>query len=296
MELRHLRYFVAVAEELNFSRAAERLHIAQPPLSKQIKDLEAELGVRLFDRNHTRVNLTDAGRVFLDDVREILEQTELAVRRARDASSGIRGHLRVGTIGTMTLMLLPKVLPLFSERFPEIEVTVQEMNGDEQVLALRRNDLDIGFTGRILVNTNGVERLHVARFPLLVAVPKTHRLSTRKALQVEDLADEPLVYLSARRAPAYMEWVRELFTAAGIKPHFRRRVESLDSLLSMVAAGYGLAILPKANTSSATDRHKMIPLAAGKAAFDLYAIWLQTNQSATLRNFLEVLRSQAEVS
>jgi DNA-binding transcriptional LysR family regulator len=241
------------------------------------------------------VALTDAGRVFLEDVRDILEQTDLAVKRARDASSGIRGHLRVGTIGTMTLMLLPKVLPLFSERYPEIEVSVQEMNGDEQVLALRRNDLDLGFTGRILVNTNGVQRLHVARFPLLAAVPKIHRLSTRKVLQIEDLADEPLVYLSARRAPAYMEWVRDLFTAAGVKPHFRRRVESIDSLLSLVAAGYGLAVLPKAKTSSVTDRYKMIPLAPGKAAFDLYAIWLETNQSATLRNFLEVLRSEAEI-
>jgi DNA-binding transcriptional LysR family regulator len=292
MELRHLRYFVAVAEELNFSRAAERLHIAQPPLSKQIRDLETELGVRLFNRNNVRVALTDAGRVFLEDALEILDRVDRAVTRTREASRGILGQLRVGTIGKMTMPVLPKMLAKFREGHPEVEVSTAEMNGDEQVRALRHSEIDVGFTGRIMVDTTGLERLHIARFPLAVVVPDAHGLAKKRAVRLRDLKGEPLVCLSLKRVPAYIEWIKDLFHSEGLEPVFSRSVDTVEAALSMVAAGYGVAVLPKAEERPADEGYKVIPLEAERSVFDLYAVWVAANESAILQNFLAQLRAE----
>jgi len=295
VELRHLRYFVAVAEELNFSRAARRLHLSQPPLSKQIGDLEGELGVRLFDRNRSRVRLTDAGRSLLKEAREILERVEAAVQRTREAQTGAWGELRVGTIGAITVSLLPQTLSAFRKRYPGVEVSMHEMQAAEQMEALRNGRIDVGFVRQVAgeAEAPGLAHLHVARFPLVAAVPSQHPLARKRTLSLEALDREPLVYYSAKRSAAYREWVRKLFEDAGLEPRFHRSVESYETLISMVAAGYGIAILPKTEEKPVGKGYLFIPFTAGTPVYDLYAVWLRDHSSVTLQNFLGVLKEGA---
>ncbi|MBB3178188.1 LysR substrate-binding domain-containing protein [Variovorax sp. Sphag1AA] len=245
MELRHLRYFVAVAEELNFTRAAERLHIAQPPLSMQIRALEEELKVRLFERDKRRVFLTQAGRHFLDRARAILEQVDLAKGEARSADSGEIGRIALGyTASSMLSLVLPAALRRFREEQPQVVLTLREMTSLDQLAAVHDRALDIGILRRpdvVIPEDLAMEEWHQS--PLIAAIPRGHRLSDGP-IRLADLRDEPLI-MYPRDAGIGLYWkVHDLCAKAGFRPQMVQEARDASTIVGLVAAGAGIALVP----------------------------------------------------
>ncbi|MES2958002.1 MAG: LysR substrate-binding domain-containing protein [Pseudomonadota bacterium] len=246
LELRHLRYFVAVAEELNFTRAAERLHIAQPPLSTQIRLLEEELGAQLFEREKRRVYLTQAGREMLERARAILaaaEQAKLAVRRT---ASGETGELRLGYVpSAMFTEVLPDVIRRFQKRYPLVRLHLHEVPSIEQLYALHNRELDVGILRRpdIAIPT-GVNLEEWYQAPLVAALPKGHRLAAREELRIADLKDEPLI-LFPRQSGIGLYWrVVDLCVKAKFRPRIARETRDYAVMIGLVSAGVGIALVP----------------------------------------------------
>ena len=245
MELRHLRYFVAVAEERNFGRAAQRLHMAQPPLSTQIRQLEAELGFTLLFRTTRRVELTPAGAAYLMRAREILAAVDAAADEAGQIAAGRTGRLMVGCVGSATYSLLPALARTLHAELPDVDFGFQgEMGSSDQVVALRDEKLDLGLLRR-LPDLAGLAITQIRRDRLLVAMPREHRLAHRRALRVSDLRNEDLVMHAGSGRSAMNTIVRELFDAAGLEVQVAHEVAETSTLLTFVAAGLGLAVVPE---------------------------------------------------
>jgi DNA-binding transcriptional LysR family regulator len=246
LELRHLRYFVAVAEELNFTRAAERLHIAQPPLSTQIRQLEEELGAQLFEREKRRVFLTQAGREMLDRARAILAAAEEAKKAARRAAVGETGELHLGyAASAMFTEVLPGVIRRFQKRLPHIQLHLHEMPSMEQLYAVHNRELDVGIVRRPDVATPaGVRIEEWYRAPLVAAIPKAHPLAKRESLRFADLKDEPLI-LFPRDSGIGLYWrVVDLCVKAKFRPRIARETRDYAIMIGLVAAGVGIAVVP----------------------------------------------------
>ena len=246
MELRHLRYFVAVAEELNFTRAAERLNMAQPPLSTQIRSLEEELGARLFDRDKRRVDLTQAGRKMLTCAREILAAADDAVKQVRRASSGETGELQVGyAASAMFTELLPAALRRFQKARPSIELVVHEMTSRDQLYAIHARQLDLGILRRPdMPIPSGVRMEEWYTASLVAAIPKGHPLSKRASISVSDLQDQPLIAYP-RDSGVGLYWrVIDLCVKAGFQPRIVREARDASVMMGLVAAGIGISIVP----------------------------------------------------
>ena len=247
MELRHLRYFVAVAEELNFSRAAERLHMAQPPLSVQIRALEAELGAPLFERDKRHVSLTQAGLEFLDRARSILLAADDAKTRARNAASGVLGRLVLGyTASSMFNAVLPHTIRAFRAAFPQVALAFQEMSSLDQLEALHQRVIDLGVLRKPDVATAGglkLEPWYTA--PLVVAMAEDHPLARKATLSVKDLRQDAFI-VYPRDAGIGLYWrVMELCRAAGFRPDIAQQVRESSTIVGLVAAGVGIAIVPQ---------------------------------------------------
>lgn len=242
MELRHLRYFVAVAEELHFGRAAARVHISQPPLSRQIRDLEQELGARLFDRGRHGVALTAAGGVFLGEVRRLLEQLDHSVAAARRADRGELGTLRIGYVGSVAYSGLPEIVRAFRTRLPSVEVRLREMSPAEQVEALLADRLDVSFA-RGPVEEPGLRVQTVLDETLVAALPSSHPLSARREVGLAMLAREPFVLTARARGPGFHDHILTICRNAGFSPRVVQEGSHFD-VLSLVAAGTGVAIVP----------------------------------------------------
>jgi DNA-binding transcriptional LysR family regulator len=242
MELRHLRYFVAVAEELHFGRAATRLGIAQPPLSQQIRQLEQELGAALFTRTKRRVELTPAGRAFLEHSRQILAETERAKRVARRAGRGEIGRLAIGFVSSADLDVLPRALRVWHERFPDVEVELHALLTAAQVDALLRGRLDVGFI-RLPIDQTSLVVESIRREPLVVALPERHPLARAARVRLADLASETMLLFARHTAPGYFD----VFIGACRRAGFTPRVLSPGSMqtnLALVSAGLGVSLMP----------------------------------------------------
>jgi DNA-binding transcriptional LysR family regulator len=242
MELRHMRYFVAVAEHLNYGRAAEALATSQPSLSRQIVQLEDELGVMLFERTNRRVALTDAGRLFLIDARRTLQAAGVSVRHARENADGTRGEIRIGFIGGAMLMLLPAILREFRRRYPKIVVLPQVMQYPEHVPALHAGSIDIAWT--IAVSDPDIMSQTVTTDALLAVVPSDHRLVNQNAIDIANFRGESLIMLSRATAPRLFDETLDLCSAAGFRPAEILEVGDEAIVLGLVAAGFGIALAP----------------------------------------------------
>ena len=295
MELRHLRYFVAVAEALNFRRAAESLKVAQPALSKQIRDLEDELGARLLDRNTASVRLTDAGAVLLNDARAILASAQQAAAAVRDAAEGRRGRIVIGNIGAMSAAFLPSNLTKFRERFPEVDVTLREMRTSEQPAALTSGQIQIGLMiGLTPPDENKFDSLRVMRSPMRVFLSKSHALSRQSSLQVDVLARETfLASVPTRSAQEHANVIRNVFVTRGLNPPAIKPVDSLESLLALIAGGHGISFLPGTFSPQRSLGLMTRPLAEQRddLAFSLWAVWRRDESSESVRNFVRLLRA-----
>lgn len=245
MELRHLRYFVAVAETLHFTRAADKLGIQQPPLSMQIRQLEAEIGTPLFRRAQRRVELTDAGRSFLEDARSILASAQSATSRARQAALGDHGRLRVGMINSAPFHpLIGRILREYRERHPGVWMTLEETSTPELAERIRAQSLDLAFVRPLLDQTPGLATDHLFDEPVLVALPHGHALSRRRTVPLGALSLEPFVLFSRPVGSGLYDQIISACHRAGFSPRVTQEASQVTSIVNLVAAGLGVSLVP----------------------------------------------------
>ena len=289
MELRHLRYFVAVAEERHFGRAAERLHMAQPPLSQQIRRLEADLGVTLLRRTTRRVELTDAGAVYLEQVRRILAAVDEAGAEAQRVEAGLSGRLSVGCVGSATYSLLPALARTLREQRPGLDVSFHgEMLVPDQVTALLAGDIDLALL-RPPVDDPGLTVRHLRTERLIVVLPERHQLCRRQWLRVHDLRDQDLVMHPSRGRSTMHRLVTTLCREQGFSPRVRQEVAETSTLLTFVAAGLGVAVVPETVGALGVPGTVYRPLAAAGARVDLAAATRTGDDSPAVGTALQVL-------
>ena len=246
MELRHLRYFVAVAEELSFTRAAERLHIGQPPLSQQIQALEAEVGARLFDRSKRWVRLTEAGKLFLEDARAILAQSERAAERARRAQRGEAGELRVGfTFSTPFTPLFARTIRRYRQLYPDVALTLHEMTTLHQIDALEARTIDLGFVRPPEVALpEHLALTTLRRDALLLVLASDSPLARKRKIKVADLAELPWVMYPKESGVGINHAILGMCRAAGFVPQVAMEAGEAATIIGLVAAGIGVSVLP----------------------------------------------------
>src|SRR2546421_10249043 len=243
MELRHLRYFVTVAEELHFGRAATRLSIVQPSLSQQIKQLENELGFPLLYRTKRSVELTDAGKVFLSEAKQVLAQVQEAKRAAQRAYRGEMGRLVVGYISSSASDLLPMMLRVYRERFPEVGAALRELTTQEQLRALEEEYIQVGLL-RLPISAPLVHVEIVRREPIVCVLPEEHPLAVRERIAVSLLAQEPFVLQASQRGAGYSAQLLQLCLSSGFSPNVIQEVTEMHTIVSLVAAGMGVSLVP----------------------------------------------------
>lgn len=294
MELRHLRYFITVAEELHFSRAAERLQIAQPPLSQQIRSLEEELGVQLFKRTKRRVQLTDAGQIFLEEVRRALTQVDQAVRAAQRASRGEIGRLAVGVNGSATHSFLPKIFRVFRERFPCVELVLHELASHQQVQGISDNRIDVGFLWLPNVDDSALSFMSIWREPLVVALPETHPLADLSEIPLPALIGEPFVLPPRQLGPGFYSQIITLCQQAGFNPKVVQEAMLMQTIVSLVAGGVGVALVPASLQNLQKVGVVYKDLQGQSLELEMAAVWRQDNSSQVLQEFLKVVKEIAD--
>lgn len=293
MELRHLRYFRAVAEELHFGRAAERLHIAQPPLSQQIRQLERELAVTLLVRTTRKVELTPAGETYLKRVVAILDAVDEAGGQARRIAEGAEGQLAIGCVGSATYSLLPRLVRALREELPGVDVSVRgEMLAPAQITALLTGEIDLALL-RPPIEQSGVLVETVRRDRLLVALPEGHALATRDDLSVSDLRDEEFVAHAGHGRSVMSSILTAMCADAGFVPRIRHEVEETSTLVTLVSAGLGVAIVPEPTAALDIAGVCYRPLTPDALGVDLDVARVATANSSLLDNVLTVLRQVA---
>ncbi|MDF5724087.1 MAG: LysR family transcriptional regulator [Rhizonema sp. PD37] len=294
MEFRQLQYFLMVAEELNFSRAAKRLNMAQPPLTRQIRQLEQELGVELFYRTKRQVELTNAGKLFFEESRQIIEQVGQSIRVAQRASRGEIGRLVVGFEGSSAYDIVPTSLKTYRDRYPGVELVVLVMTSGEQVQALHAGQLEAGF---IVPPLKGKDKELVVEAvlqePLVLALPETHPLTSQTKVPLKALSNEPFVMAQRDSGCGLYDQVLALCLQAGFSPKVTQEVNEMQVMLGFVAAGLGVAIL------SASVKHFQRPgvvyreLHPSSPEVALAIVWQRDNLSPVLHAFLAVVRELA---
>jgi len=292
VELRHLRYFVAVAEALSFRRAAERLHVAQPALSKQIKDLESDVGAKLLHRNTGGVMLTDAGTVFLDEARDILERVEMAIVAAREAADGKGGRLIVGNLGAVSAGFLPGALSAFRARHPRVEVILHEVSIPNQLEALQTGRIHVGFG--ILRDTAlpaGFEHATVMKARMAVAMGRDHPLARQTTVSLADLANEQFISFGETEGHnLHRQRIQDIFATRGIRHRAIRRVNSYESLVAMVAGDHGVSMMLRVPRGQENIVYRRIKEDGPDLEVSVSVIWRKMGESPIVRSFVDILR------
>jgi len=288
MELRHLRYFIGVAEEENVSRAALKLHVSQPALSRQIRDLEEELGFLLLERSAKSVRLTEAGRAFLTEARAVLQRTEDAVKAARAIATGVRGELHVGYAPSLTARILPPTLRAFQAELPNVRVRLHDLSTEEMLAGLREGKLQIAFVVRLTpALLRGLRFEELARDSICLAVAPKHPLAGRRTVTLAEVAREPLVTYSRKDYPDAHENLAAMFAAIKSKPRIAEEHDSVSSLIAAVEAGNGVAIAPQSLACTAGPRLKLIPFSPAPAPLIIGAAWSKDGLTAAAERFLK---------
>lgn len=292
MELRQLRYFTTLAEELNFTRAAERLHISQPPLSAQIAQLEEELGVKLFDRSSRRVELTPAGTTFLRDIRLIQDRLKEAIQRVQYVDAGLAGRLDVGLSGSHFLGPLPSLISRLASTHPDIKVTLYEMAPNDQLDALREQRLDVSIS-RQSVDEELLDSHKLWPDPLLVALPRDHPLTEHKIIGLEHLKAERFVMLR-RETSTFAQRIFFACAAHGFSPIVEQTVAEVPAQLSLVSAGLGIALVPASTRGHQAERLAFRPLDEPGLEGSVHAVVRKDNHKPALKTFLHHLQQYVD--
>ena len=288
MELRHLRYFVAVAETENVSQAALKLHLSQPGLSRQVRDLEDELGFSLLDRTAKSVRLTEAGRAFLTESRAVLQRAQEAVNTARAIARGGHGELQVGYAPSPTVRILPPTLRAFQTQLPGVRVRLHDLSTEEMLTGIREGKLQIAFMvrpGRAMLR--GLRFQELARDPMCLAVSPRHGFARLRSIPFGQAASEPLVVFGRKNYPEYHEYLAALFARVKRKPRIAEEHDSATSLIAAVEAGCGVAVVPQTMTCSAGSRLKFIALSPAPEPLVIGAVWSKDGLTAAAEAFLK---------
>lgn len=290
MEIKHLRSFVVLAEELHFGRAAARLAIVQPALSMQLKLLEEELGVRLLDRNRHAVALTEVGRLFLPEAIATLHQAAHAADVARSSGRGEIGRVRLSYISSVLPELLPTLARTVHERYPRVELALKEMTGPDQVLALKNGQLDFGLM-RLPVDTAGIRTQVVLREPFVVAMHRDHPLAMLPSLGARDISNVPLFMLARRYAPGYCDQLRQALEQCGATLQIASEIGEFTSMLALVSAGLGIGLVPAeaARALPANVLSRQLDLGEYRATTGLAWVELDTAVKVTVFNVIKEL-------
>jgi LysR family transcriptional regulator, benzoate and cis,cis-muconate-responsive activator of ben and cat genes len=295
MELRHLRYFVTVAELLNFTRAATRLRVAQPALSRQIRDLEDELGAPLLERHSRGVRLTEAGAVFLPEARAVLQRAGEAARAVGAVVRGERGEIHVGYAPTPTVELLPCALHAFQNLAPGVRVTLHDLSTEEMLRGLHDGKLDLCLMVRPAAGSlRGLKFELLREYSLQVAMPRTHPLAKLKRVAREQLVREPLVAYARADYPEYHAMLDDLFRSTGRKYRVAAEQDSASALLASVESGRGLAVVPASMAMLAGGRVKLRPLHPPPEALAVGTACRLRKPSAAAQKFLQAARAVAK--
>lgn len=299
MELRHLRYFVAVAEELNFTRAAKKLNIAQPPLSQQIRALEVEVGVTLLNRTKRHVEMTDAGQTFLDEARLTLAQAQHGIEATRRTSRGEIGELSLGFVPTADLRVLPRIIPEFRRKFPNVSVSVHSLTSVNQVAALRAGRIDVGILVEPfdfgLKSDQDFVAEELLRDRFVVAMQTSNPMARKRKVALSRLSEEPFILYRREIAPAYYDNViMGMFRQASFSPKISQSADHVQTILGLVASGLGVSILPASVTALSREEIAYLVLEKPIAYSKLVTIYNRNNENAALREFLVISRRFAK--
>jgi LysR family transcriptional regulator, hca operon transcriptional activator len=290
VKLRHLRYFVAVAEELNFTRAAARLRTAQPSLSQQIRQLEDALGVALFDRSRHHVALTNAGRVFLQQAKDILGRIAHAQRLAKQAAGGRVGDLSVGTFSSADVRILPALRPLIAEHLPDLRLILHSKYAVDPIAGLQSGTLDVAFA-RGPLDTDGLEGIELLREKIVMVLPSHHALARRKRIPVKSLDDLPCITMERSLSPALHDAVASLYREAKINMHAVSSADNMLGHLQLVQEGLGFALLPDSIGVLLPPGVTVRPIDCDPVpTVSVFVAWKSGNSSRLVREFVDLAR------
>lgn len=290
MELRHVRTFLALAEELHFGRAARKLRIAQSAVSQTLRSLETHIGVTLLERSRRQVSLTPAGQQYLQHARAALSQLDEGAAAALHAASGEVGELRLSFTMMSALTILPRVVARYQRTYPRVRLVVTQGGSTEQLEAIRDGRCDIGFMA-FKRDATPLETLVVARAALVAVLPSRHPLSKRNRLELSELAKEPFIFLRQQSEPQIYEHFRGQCARAGFEPRFAMEVEHVEALLAFVAAGFGVSCVPSLVERIPFKGVAIVPLALD-ARGGISAVWQPQRVSPTAGHFLQMLRAE----
>jgi len=290
IELRHLRYFLAVSEELHFGRAARRVHISQPPLSQQIRQLEADLGVELFYRTRRKVELTEAGRVFASEARLILEQVEHATGLVQEANRGKLNRLVAGCSPANSHFAV-RIINTFAETHPEVHVVVKSLATPQQVEAIRNNRIDLGLL-TLPVDGEGLAIESILRERLVVALPKHHPLANRKRINLRALGSETLIIFPLYMSPGRYQLITGLCRRAGISLHVVHEVDNIYTMLDLVGAGFGVSLM-RASVQEIRSSGVVFRELLHSPSVETAVAYRRENNSELVRKFIETARQEA---
>src|SRR5262245_48686951 len=295
VELRHLRYFEAVATELSFSRAAERLHIAQPPLSRQIRQLESEVGAELIDRKARPLQLTPAGRFFLEQTLQFLARLQEAGNATRRIARGQRSWFGIGFVPSTLYGVLPEVIRRFRDAYPKVEMTLSELITVQQAEALKSGRIDVGF-GRLVLDDPEIGNEVLLNEPIVAALPARHALLRRARLGLAELVGEPLILYPARPRPSYADHVIQVFRTYGLTPTVEMEANELQTAIGLVAAGVGLALVPESVRRLHREDVAYRPLSDDGAVSPVIINFRADDRSALLAHLRELVRTALAAS
>ena len=292
MELRQLRYFATLADELHFGRAAKRLALTQPPLSQSIQKLEQELGVRLFERTRRRVVLTHAGKAFLDEARHTLARADGAVERARRAGRGETGRLAVGFLANTAYTLLPLVLREFARRFPQVTLELRELTQPQQFDALRRENIDVALLRPPVEDTELASQI-ILEEPFVAALPPAHALCALRRVPVRRLAGEPFVMYPRQPGLVFHHQIMDFCLRSGFSPRVAQEVSQTHTVIALVSAGIGVALVPHSARKIGLAGVAYRPLRETAPLARLAMAWRRADASPVVAAFLGVARHAA---
>jgi DNA-binding transcriptional LysR family regulator len=292
MELRHLRYFVAVAETENVSRAAAKLHVSQPGVSRQMRDLEEEIGFQLFERGAKSLRLTDAGKVFLGQARAVLQRADDAVRAARAVAQGAPSEIHVGYSPSLTVQILPQTLRHFQAKFPRVRVALHDLSTEETLAQLRSEKLQVGLMVRPPGRTGRwLSFKELARYPMRVALSPIHPLARCKSLRLAQIAAEPLLAYSRKEYPEYHATLEKIFAPVRPKPRIAEEHDGVNGLIAAIESGSGLALVPSLLSCMVGARLKLIPVAEVTPEIIIVAAWKTKTAPPVVEQFIAAAAS-----
>ncbi|MCL6479021.1 MAG: LysR family transcriptional regulator [Peptococcaceae bacterium] len=293
MEIRRLRYFISVAEHLNFTKAAKQLFVAQSAVSQQIADLESDLGVKLLIRNKRSVKLTSAGVVFLKEAADIINKYDMAIKKARQTNSGVIGSIKIGFLNSAVKSFLPQVVRKFRHEFPNIDLILTQLNLSEIKKALENGELDIGFTLSLGLKTiPEVLWKRIYTDYSSVVLHAEHPLAYKASIDIATLAKEPFVVISRQVSPEGFNLVLELCANSGFSPRIVSQPPLMETVLFLVEAGIGVSIVPGFARIYANSNLCFIKIEGVEANYDIVVVWKKTNTNPSIAFFLEKLREE----